>query len=256
MSGKQNGGVFTSPNLGLYTYSLNDPIRFLDPNGMSASDRAWGALKVVGGGAEAFAGGVFGFVTAETGIGAVAGGLVMVHGCDVMSTGFKEMWTGESQSSLTSQAIQATGVSRGTADKIDAGISVVGTLGTSYMTSAPRLAPTMTVANQTSDHIVLGLNAFGLEQTAAQVGGRTLMSDSNWKTTLINALANPSTKLTVSLDGMAGASAYSKVMSAAQKGMGPAAQPTNWEMAQLYQAGRLKDATFMEGGKVVPNPFQ
>ena len=37
--------------------------------------------------------------------------------------------------------------------------------------------------------------------------------------------------------------------------MTPAAQYTEWEIAQLYQAGRLGEATLMQGGKVVPNPF-
>jgi hypothetical protein len=88
------------------------------------------------------------------------------------------------------------------------------------------------------------------------VGGRTLLSDPSWKSTLLGAVANPSTKFTVSLEGMAGSSTYSKVMGAAQQGIGPRATATNWEMAQLYQGGRLKDVTFMEGNKVVPNPFQ
>jgi hypothetical protein len=30
---------------------------------------------------------------------------------------------------------------------------------------------------------------------------------------------------------------------------------TDWEMAQLYQGGRLSDTTFMRGGSVVDNPF-
>src|SRR5208283_5015954 len=48
------------------------------------------------------------------------------------------------------------------------------------------------------DHIVLGLEAHGLEQTATQVGGRTLMTDANWQTTLQTSLGNPSTRFTVS----------------------------------------------------------
>jgi hypothetical protein len=107
-----------------------------------------------------------------------------------------------------------------------------------------------------NDHIVLGLRAYGLDDTAKSFGGRTLLSDANWKDTLLKGIADPNMKFTVSLDGLSGTSPYSQVMSAVQRGVGPNASPTNWELAQLYQGGRLKDATFVQGGKVVDNPFK
>jgi hypothetical protein len=81
------------------------------------------------------------------------------------------------------------------------------------------------------------------------------MTDANWQTTLQTSLGNPSTRFTVSLDGVSGASPYSQFMSAAQKGMTPSASPFNWEMGQIYQAGRQGSVNFMQGGQVVPNPF-
>lgn len=105
------------------------------------------------------------------------------------------------------------------------------------------------------DHIVLGLSAHGLEETAAKVGGRTLMSDPAWQGSLQRAIGDPSTRFTVSLDGLSGSSPYSQVMSGVQNGLTPLATPTNWELAQLYQAGRLADVNFVSGGKVVLNPF-
>lgn len=40
-----------------------------------------------------------------------------------------------------------------------------------------------TVGAQAGDHIVLGLANQGLEETAAQVGGRTLLNDPQWMST-------------------------------------------------------------------------
>jgi hypothetical protein len=105
------------------------------------------------------------------------------------------------------------------------------------------------------DGIVLGLRNQGLEQTATKVGGRTLLNDSDWQATLQKAIANPSTKFTVSLDGMSGSSTYGQIMSAAQRGAAGVGGYTDWEMAQLYGAGRLPGVTFVRGGAVVPNPF-
>jgi hypothetical protein len=56
-------------------------------------------------------------------------------------------------------------------------------------------AASATTSAAAGDHIVLGLEAQGLEQTAAQVGGRTLMSDPNWQTTLQRAMTDSSTNL-------------------------------------------------------------
>jgi len=84
------------------------------------------------------------------------------------------------------------------------------------------------------------------------------MSDVNWQTTLQTAVGNPSTRFTVSLDGVSGESTYSQVMGAAQQGFGSGAVQGNyfnWEVSQLYQAGRLSSTTFMRGGQVVANPF-
>ena len=61
-------------------------------------------------------------------------------------------------------------------------------------------------AGTAGDHIVLGLEAQGLEQTAAQVGGRTLLSDVNWQSTLQTSIRDSSTRFTVSLDGVSGSS--------------------------------------------------
>ena len=106
-----------------------------------------------------------------------------------------------------------------------------------------------------SDHIVLGLAAHGVARVASQVGGRTLLSDPNWRQSVQTAIANQGTKITLNLDGLAGSSAYSKIMSAAQQGLGRNASPTNWEIGQLVQSGRINSVQLIEGGRAVANPF-
>lgn len=98
---------------------------------------------------------------------------------------------------------------------------------------------------------MLGLRANGLEEAAAKVGGRTLLNDPDWMAAVHRGVGNPSTKFTVSLDGMSGSSTYSQVMSVAQRGAGGAGGYTDWEMAQLFEGGRLADTTLVRGGQVV-----
>lgn len=103
---------------------------------------------------------------------------------------------------------------------------------------------------------MLGLRAFDLEGTAAKAGGRTLLDDPVWRETLQKAVWDPSTKFTVSLDGLGGASTSGKALGAAQRGARGAGGATDWELSLLYQHGRLADTTFMRGGKAVENPFR
>jgi hypothetical protein len=106
------------------------------------------------------------------------------------------------------------------------------------------------------DHIVLGLANQGLEDLASQIGGRTLLNDSEWMSTLQQGIANPSTQFSVNLDGLSGESAYSQVMGAAQRGVTPIPGGyTNWELGQLYQAGRLPGVNLYQGGQLIANPF-
>lgn len=102
---------------------------------------------------------------------------------------------------------------------------------------------------------MLGLRANGLEEIATKVGGRTLLNDPDWMASLQEGVVDPSMKFTVSLDGMSGSSTYSQVMGAATRGDSGAGGYTDWEMAQLFQGGRLPDVTFVRGGSVVENPW-
>jgi len=72
-----------------------------------ASPRFWGAVTLIGGALEAAGGAIFGLVTAETGVGAVVGFGVFLHGLDTAMAGAKQLISGKEQRTLTSQGIEA-----------------------------------------------------------------------------------------------------------------------------------------------------
>jgi hypothetical protein len=108
------------------------------------------------------------------------------------------------------------------------------------------------------DHIVLGLERFGLRETASKVGGRHLMDDPNFLTTVAKAAKDPNAKFTIALDGLRGSGTRSQVMGAVEDGLnnGYTNSFTNWELATLQRNGRLPDINFVRGGKPVSNPFR
>ena len=60
-----------------------------------------GGLQFLGGSLEAGIGGLGGIATAETGVGLAAGGFLLLHGADVLSSGWTTMWTGEQSHTYT-----------------------------------------------------------------------------------------------------------------------------------------------------------
>ncbi|HZM78664.1 MAG TPA: SpvB/TcaC N-terminal domain-containing protein [Candidatus Limnocylindrales bacterium] len=133
LDGVPNGGAFHPANLALYTYAYNHPVNLTDPMGgpPNWSTRAWGAVKLVGGVLEAGVGIAAGAATSWTGVGAVVGGAVAVHGFDVAWAGARQLVSGKESHSFTSQTMQRMGVSKEKAEFIDNAISFVGTLGAS-----------------------------------------------------------------------------------------------------------------------------
>ena len=111
------------------------------------------------------------------------------------------------------------------------------------------------LAAEGADHVVFG-KALGLEDRAAQIGGRHLMNETDWQGAATRAIGDPSTKISVALDDVQGAgSTYSRVMSAVQRSASGRGSPFDWEMQQLHEAGRLSTTDFWEGGQVLENPF-
>lgn len=106
------------------------------------------------------------------------------------------------------------------------------------------------------DHIVLGMQRYGLADVARSVGGRTLMTAGNWEEQVRAAIANPTTRITVSLDGLVPrGDTYATIMSAVQRGASGRATPFTWELSELYATGRITTVTFMQAGRVISNPF-
>jgi len=79
----------------------------------------------------------------------------------------------------------------------------------------------------------------------------------DWMSKVKIAVEDLNTEITVNLEGFSGGSTYSKVMGAAQRGMTNAAKYTEWEISQIYKAGRLGSVNFVNRlGEVILNPFK
>jgi hypothetical protein len=76
---------------------------------ISAGQDALVALKVAGGAAESTVGAAVGLSAGWTGIGAVVGGVLFVHGADVAAAGVTEWLTTEPRSTVFSQGLQPLG---------------------------------------------------------------------------------------------------------------------------------------------------
>jgi hypothetical protein len=115
-------------------------------------------------------------------------------------------------------------------------------------------ADTTAAAVDGGDHLVLGLENAGTQDLADQVGGRTLIGKLGYQQDVLDTVANPAARLSVNLNGLDGEGAYSQVMTSVQRGMvGNGA--TNWELLQVYQAGRMGEVTFYSNGATIGNPF-
>jgi hypothetical protein len=140
--------------MNFYAYANGNPVSLIDPFGLSPWTRIGGGLRALGGGLEAAAGyslavasGTAAVGTSPTVLGAVgfgalaiAGAAIGAHGVDQFQAGIRQMWTGEHVESLTALNLQAAGMSENTANLTDAGISVVGSLGAGFGTTAIRVS--------------------------------------------------------------------------------------------------------------------
>jgi len=84
------------------------------------------------------AGLAFAVGSAETGVGVGAGFAVAVHGEDVMISGFRSAWAGESLPGVTEKLLREGGLSAEDAAALDTLFSVAGTMGVSAASSLGR----------------------------------------------------------------------------------------------------------------------
>lgn len=123
---------------------------------------------MIGGASEAALGYGFAVLSAETGVGVAAGVAVGLHGTDVTYAGYYKMTYGKAQDTLTSQGLQALGVSQDWANGIDAGISMLGSMGAGAMIKATAGGPTAGVDDLLS---ASGRSAGNASSVSIQFGG-------------------------------------------------------------------------------------
>ena len=121
---------------------------------------------------------------------------------------------------------------------------------------------TSVLVHNSCQHILLGLDAAGVEDFAKKLGAETLMRDPDWRGTMYTAaellkLDNPGIRVSFSLDNMAGvengveaAVGQSLLRNARQIG-----GATDLEIAMLNDAGVLGKIDFYIGGVKQTNPF-
>jgi len=139
-----------SDGMGVYAYAGNNPVNFVDPEGLLAKPaiewaddvnlltRVGGLLGAIGGAAEVgLAGtlGAAGVAACSTGVGCVAGGAAILgagtlgaHGLDHIYSGLATALSGENKKSLTAQGLEKLGLSEGQAAFADATIGIVGSV--------------------------------------------------------------------------------------------------------------------------------
>ena len=168
--------------LNLYAYAEGDPLSYIDPLGLGAEEKSggWqgfltrlgGLGQMLGGTAEAAAGYTFGTVTSPTVVGGILGAAVGTHGIDNVQAGARQLWTGQQVDAMTSGLLQSAGLSRQTANTVNAVVSVAATLGT----SAANMAATTPPASFADDFVMV--SRWGRE--GLQPGDFVMKGDANY----------------------------------------------------------------------------
>jgi hypothetical protein len=112
-------------------------------------------------------------------------------------------------------------------------------------------------AERQGEHVVLGLRDYGTRELAERLGAKHLLQHPDWMKAVKAAARDPGTRITVNLSGFSGEGTWNQVMGAVSRGLGGAPKYTEWEMAQLFQAGRLPTVEFVNSaGEAIANPFK
>ena len=121
------------PSVNPYHYVYDNPIKNTDPDGREPEEgccggigtRISGALQALGGASEMAAGAALILTPEPTFLTKVGGVAAAVHGADNVSAGFTKLVTGKDQETLTSQGLQAAGMSKSNAETANAVIGQI-----------------------------------------------------------------------------------------------------------------------------------
>jgi len=176
----------------LYAYVFNSPTNFFDPIGLDAWTSFGGGVRAVGGLFEAGAGFGFGAATSWTGIGAVAGAAVGLHGLDEAQAGLRQLFSGCHVDSFTSQGLQGIGLSQSAANLTDAGISVLGSLGTGVATQAIEAGGLQNIFYYEAGQSTMSSSEFAESAADPVERGMQRVADQGWLRSLFSGLGAPS----------------------------------------------------------------
>lgn len=113
-------------------------------DGEVLSNRLWGGLKMLGGTMEMVGAAALLLAPEPTMATKVGGAALGIHGSDTISTGMRQVWTGQAQRTLTEQGSTAlartAGASPKTAEAIGVGVDIAVPLAVSVGVSAARIA--------------------------------------------------------------------------------------------------------------------
>lgn len=119
----------------------------------------------------------------------------------------------------------------------------------------PAARTPLATTSRIDDLVVLG-KSDGLAGIADKLGGRHLMASPDWQADVMATIANPNSRIAVALDGLDGTgSVSSRILAGVQRDASGAGSPFDWELAQLYQSGRLSTTELFENGAAISNPF-
>jgi len=110
----------------------------------AAANRLWGGVKVVGGAVELMGAAALLLAPEPTMLTKVGGAALGIHGSDTVSTGFRQVWTGRDERTVTEQAAAAAARSLGASEtqslRIGMAIDIAVPLVVATVASAARIA--------------------------------------------------------------------------------------------------------------------
>jgi RHS repeat-associated protein len=116
---------FASCSTNTVCYCHNSPAMHADATGLWWSWTQWsGLLKMLGGACEIIVGAAVGAATGWTGIGAVAGFLIVLHGIDLFVAGGLQFINDQETETQTERFLRWCGLSKNAAGWVNAGISL------------------------------------------------------------------------------------------------------------------------------------